>query len=151
MTENPEERKAYETAISTIHAFVSEIVPASQPAVKSPTRNNHVLEIRRDASIPVQVVELRCGSPGGPDPGPGGPASAELAGAGSGSDHQPREKLGIWLDCIGESPGKEVSPIVIVQVTPGGVAAKDGRLRRGDQVLEINGRSLSNVSLERAR
>ncbi len=66
----------------------------------------------------------------------------------------PGEKVGIVLDSIhvdsiGSLPG--MSPIVVSLVSPGSVAARDRRLGRGDQVLEINGNSLRLASLERAR
>ena len=63
------------------------------------------------------------------------------------------DKLGLVLDSINVDGvfGGAVSPIVVSLVTSGGVAARDGRLRRGDQLLEINGHSLAQATLGRAR
>lgn len=67
----------------------------------------------------------------------------------------PGDKLGIVLDSIRvdsiSSLSQGMSPVVVSLLSPGSVAARDGRLRRGDQVLEINGHSLRLASLERAR
>jgi len=41
-------------------------------------------------------------------------------------------------------------PIVIKSVFPSGAAASDGRLRRGDQVLAVNGVSLDRATHEQA-
>ena len=63
------------------------------------------------------------------------------------------EKLGIELDSIDVTPGSvsTASPIAVSLLRPNGAAAKDGRIARGDQVVYINGHSLSQVSLQRAR
>ncbi len=65
----------------------------------------------------------------------------------------PGDKVGIVLDSIhvDSISLSGMSPIVVSLVSPGSVAARDRRLGRGDQVLEINGHSLRLASLERAR
>lgn len=65
----------------------------------------------------------------------------------------PHDKLGVVLDSINVDGvfGGAVSPIVVSLVTPGSVAARDGRLGRGDQLLEINSHSLAQATLGRAR
>lgn len=65
----------------------------------------------------------------------------------------PGDKLGIVLDSINVDGVNEssVSPIVVSLVTSGSVAARDRRLGRGDQLLEINGHSLAQATLGRAR
>ena len=85
-----------------------------------------IIEIRPREDTPVQIVDL------------------EVA---------PGDKVGIVLDSINvdRMSSGGVSPIVISLVGAGSVAARDGRLGRGDQILEINGHSLKLASLERAR
>ena len=77
---------------------------------------------------PVQVVELHC---------------------------EKGERFGMVIDCIivtrEGSSSSGISLIVISLVKPGSPAARSNALRRGDQILEINGHPLSQVSLQRAR
>lgn len=128
--EDPEQRSAYEQAIQSLHVYLTDVLPASQPCVRAKVKDGFV-EIPRKEDEPVKIVELVCGE---------------------------EEALGVSLDSVnavssagdwGTSP--VLSPIVVSLVKPSSVAARDGRLRRGDQVLEINGHSLAQVSLERAR
>lgn len=45
----------------------------------------------------------------------------------------------------GVNSSKGNSPIYVRSIAPGGVASDDGRLHRGDEILKINGISLSNM------
>lgn len=65
----------------------------------------------------------------------------------------PGDKLGVVLDSINVDSvsSAPVSAIIVSLVTMGGVAARDRRLSRGDQVLEVNGHSLAQATLDRAR
>lgn len=83
-----------------------------------------IIEARTNEDTPVQMVVLKV---------------------------NPGEKAGIVLDSISVHSSSDLGPIVVSVVSPGSVAALDGRLGRGDQVLEINGHSLRQASLERAR
>ncbi|XP_066560758.1 syntaxin-binding protein 4 isoform X2 [Amia ocellicauda] len=53
--------------------------------------------------------------------------------------------IGGYKDLTGEEYG-----IFIKRILPGGVAAQDGRLKRGDLILEVNNMSLGGVTNERA-
>ena len=68
---------------------------------------------------------------------------------------QKEERLGIILESLDANGWStrycSSKPTVISILHPRGAAAKDGRLARGDLVLSINGHSLSQVSLQRAK
>ena len=135
-TEDPELRSAYGKAISSLHSYLTDVLPACQPSLLAQGKNGPV-EIHPKEDVPVRIVELL-------------------------GDKE--EKLGLGLESISAvntsgsgsssstSDGSDgISPIVISQVKSGSIAAKNGSLNRGDQLLEINGHSLAHVSLERAR
>jgi len=122
-TDDPIQRLAYEQAIVSLHSFLTDVLPASQPCFRAKVKDGFV-EIRPTEESPVQEVELLC----------------------SGD-----EKIGLCLDSVNGWGANELSPIVVSLVKPGSVAAKEETPKRGDQVLEINGHSLVHVSLDRAR
>lgn len=124
-TESPERRQAYEQAIASLHAYLTDVLPATLPCVRA-TAEHGVIELFQDQEARAQDVNLLL------DEG---------------------EKLGIVLDRIdvNEWSAGGVSPIAIALLKPASAAAKDNRLARGDQVLSINGHLLSQVSLQRAR
>lgn len=122
--EAPEQSLAYKKAISSLHAYLTDILPVTLPCVHAHTQRGELVEIYPDQDARVQVVDLSV------DEG---------------------EKLGVVLDCTDVNATNTASPIVVALLRPHSVAARDGRLSRGDQVVSINGRSLSKVSLERAR
>lgn len=62
----------------------------------------------------------------------------------------PGEKLGICLDAV-TLPLCSYSVIMISLIKPASVSDKSGLLKAGDQVLKINGHSLSGATLRRAR
>ena len=51
--------------------------------------------------------------------------------------------MGLWA---GAELGLEKLSIFVKSVAPGGVAAQDGRVMEGDQVIEVNGQSLVGVT-----
>lgn len=122
-TDDPIQRSAYEQAIASLHAFLSDVLPASQPCIRAKVKDGF-LELHPAEEAPVQVFELKCVD---------------------------NEKIGLCLDRVNGWGADEVSSIVISLVKPGSVAARDSTLKRGDQVIELNGHSLAQVSLERAR
>lgn len=123
--ESAEQRSAYAEAICSLHAYLTDLLPASQPSLKAKVKEGFVEIHPRDES-PVKVVQLFCNK---------------------------GEKLGLSIDSVsvGEWGRSEVSPFVVSLVKPGSVADKENSLRRGDQLVEVNGRPLAHVSLERAR
>lgn len=62
----------------------------------------------------------------------------------------PGEKLGICLDAV-TPPFCYQSLIMISLIKPASVSDKSGLLKAGDQVIKINGRSLTGATLRRAR
>lgn len=120
--EDAEQRSSYENAISILHAYLTDILPAVWPHLVAKTKRGLVEIVQKD-DAPTRHVELRC------DAG---------------------QTLGVRLDCLREYVGDGVSPILVSYVRPGSAAAKEGMLRRGDQVLAINEHSLVNASLSRA-
>lgn len=123
--EAPEQLQAYQLAISSLHAYLTDVLPATLPCVRAQAKHG-VVEIFTNQDCRSQEIELVL---------------------------EEGEKLGIVLDCIDITPGSScrASPIAIVLLKPNTAAAKDGRLSRGDQVISINGHYLSQVSLQRAR
>ena len=129
-TEDPELRSAYGKAISSLHSYLTDVLPACQPSLLAKGKDGPV-EIHPKEDAPIRIVELLGGK---------------------------EERLGLGLDSVSAANSNSsegsyggISPIVISQVKSGGIAARNGSLNRGDQLLEINGHSLAHVSLERAR
>ena len=123
--EDGEQRAAYAEAIASLHSYLTDLLPASRPSLRAKVKEGF-LEIHPGDEAPVQQVRLYCGR---------------------------GERLGLSIDSVSLSEwgSSEVSPVVVSLVKPGSVADKDGSLRRGDQLVEVNGRPLAHVSLDRAR
>ena len=123
--EAPEQLQAYHLAISSLHAYLTDVLPATLPCVRAKAKHG-VVEIFTHQDRRSQEIELFV---------------------------EQGEKLGIVLDSIDVTAGSSstASAIAISLLKPNSVAAKDNRIARGDQVLFINGHSLSQVSLQRAR
>ena len=62
----------------------------------------------------------------------------------------PGEKLGICLDAV-TPPLYTHSLIMISLIKPASVSDKSGLLKAGDQIVKINGHSLTGATLRRAR
>ncbi|XP_054706449.1 LOW QUALITY PROTEIN: multiple PDZ domain protein-like [Uloborus diversus] len=60
-----------------------------------------------------------------------------------------KERMGLGLSIVGGSD-TPLGVVLIHEVYPDGAAALDGRLRPGDQILEVNGEDLRNAIHERA-
>ena len=124
--EGEEERAAYAEAISSLHSYLTDLLPASQPLLRARAKEGFV-DVRPPHETPVQSVVLHC------DAG---------------------ERLGLSIDCVSVSKwgnSSDVSPYVVSLLKPGSAADREGSLRRGDQLVEVDGRPLAHVSLERAR
>ena len=125
--EDDTQRAAYAEAIASLHSYLTDLLPASRPSLRAKVKDGYYVDVdvrARDES-PVRTVQLCCGD---------------------------GEKLGLSIDGVNVGPGRgEVSPVVVSLVRPGSAADKEGSLRRGDQLVEVDGRPLAQVSLERAR
>ena len=56
-TEDPELRSAYGKAISSLHSYLTDVLPACQPALLAHGKNGPV-EIHPKDDVPIKVVEL---------------------------------------------------------------------------------------------
>lgn len=93
---------------------------------------NHPPEVRADAAAKATVAAFAASE------GHAHPRVIEL----------PKTEEGLGFNVMG---GKEqASPIYISRIIPGGAAHKDGRLKRGDQLLAVNGQSVEKASHETA-
>ena len=126
---NTDDLQAYKEAISGLQVYLTDVLPASLPCLRVKGTDGLIVEIQPHHDARPQIVDLYC------------------------SDG---ERLGLVLDKVNINGrwwegSDQISPIMISLITPGSAAAKDGRLARGDQLLEIDGHPLSQCSLERAR
>ncbi len=124
LTKDSGKLKAYDSAISGLHAYLSDILPATLPCVKARAKDG-IVELFRDQDARVNDFTL---------------------------DLCDGDKLGLRLDSVDvNESGSSSSPIVIMGIGPNSAATRDGRLARGDQVISINGHSMAKVSLQRAQ
>ena len=129
-----DQENAYKEVISGLQIYLTDILPASLPCLRTKGPDGLIIEIQQEPNVRPQTIDLHCSQ---------------------------GEQLGLVLDRVningrwwgGASAGSsdQISPIMVSLVTPSSAAAKDGRLARGDQLLEIDGHPLSQCSLERAR
>ena len=123
--EDQQQRAAYSEAIASLHSYLTDVLPASQPSLRAKVNDGFAdVYPPRDGAAAVKTVQLQCGA---------------------------GEKLGLSVDVVSGSLQGGVSPVVVSAVEPGSPADKGGSLQRGDQLLEVDGRPLAHVSLERAR
>ena len=124
--EDDGQRAAYVEAISSLHSYLTDLLPAGQPSLRAKVKGGFV-ELYPHHETPVKCVQLNCGD---------------------------GDKLGVFIDsvCVSESASSgEISPFVVTHIIPGSAADREGSLRRGDQLVEVDSRPLTHVSLERAR
>ena len=127
------QENAYKELISGLQVYLTDVLPASLPCLLVKGADGLIIEIQQEPNARPQTIDLYCSE---------------------------REQLGIVLDRVninggwgggGGANSNQISPIMVSLITPNSAAAKDGRMARGDQLLEINGHPLSQSSLERAR
>ena len=123
--EDEQALSVYEEAIASLDAYLTNLLPASQPSLQAKVKGG-LQEIHPHCEAPIRVVNLHC----------------KLG-----------EKLGVSIESVSlnEWGSSEVSPFFISSVKPGSAAEKEGTLRRGDQVMEVNRCPMAQVSQERAR
>ena len=126
--EDEEQRAAYAEAIASLHSYLTDVLPATQSSLRAKLKAGFVdVHPSRRGIAAVKTVQLRCGA---------------------------GEKLGLSVDVVSLSTqgvGSDASPVVVSAVEPGSAAEKCGSPQRGDQLVEVDGRPLTHVSLERAR
>lgn len=112
-------------AISMLHAYLTDVLPATQRKVKI-TLAQETIEVTIAPQLDVQLVEMAC---------------------------KANRELGIHLQSLDGLAGAQDSfcHVFISRLDRGSVAEREGVLKRGDIVVEVNKRSLMHVSLDRAR
>ncbi len=128
------QENAYKEVIAGLQVYLTDVLPASLPCLRVKGADGLIVEIQQEPNVRPQTIVLHCSQ---------------------------REHIGIVLDRVNINGGwwggsastssDQISPIMVSLITPTSAAAKDGRLSRGDQLLEIDGHPLSQCSLERAR
>ncbi|KAK8780895.1 hypothetical protein V5799_017766 [Amblyomma americanum] len=88
-------------------------------------------------------------APQKPDSGATSPASDVIRPGRPTAIEITKEKLGLGLSIVGGSD-TPLGAVIIHEVYPDGAAAMDGRLRPGDQILEVNGEDLREACHEAA-
>ncbi|XP_037528743.1 multiple PDZ domain protein isoform X1 [Rhipicephalus sanguineus] len=88
-------------------------------------------------------------TPQKPDSGTTSPASDVIRPGRPTAIEITKEKLGLGLSIVGGSD-TPLGAVIIHEVYPDGAAAMDGRLRPGDQILEVNGEDLREACHEAA-
>ena len=56
-----------------------------------------------------------------------------------------RDERGFGFSIRGGKAFQEEDTLFVLRIGKGGVADRDGRLRRGDEIIEINGQSMYEV------
>lgn len=79
----------------------------------------------------------------------GDPATCEIKAGQETTIEISKEKMGLGLSIVGGSDTL-LGAIIIHEVYPDGAAAKDGRLRPGDQILEVNHENLRDATHDTA-
>ncbi|XP_047738798.1 LOW QUALITY PROTEIN: multiple PDZ domain protein-like [Hyalella azteca] len=80
---------------------------------------------------------------------PPNPATAPIKPGEETTIEIPKEKMGLGLSIVGGSDTL-LGAILIHEVYPDGAAAQDGRLRPGDQILEVSGQNFRAITHQRA-
>ena len=116
---------AFRKAISMLHAYLTDVLPATQRKVKIHLEEKAV-EVTIAPQLDLQWVEMDC---------------------------KANRDLGIHLQSLdGLVRSRDnFCPVYISRMDRASVAEREGVLKRGDIVVEVNQRSLMHVSLDRAR
>nr|CAD7589270.1 unnamed protein product [Timema genevievae] len=87
--------------------------------------------------------------PSTPEEPPVDPTTCEIAVGKETTIEINKDKMGLGLSIVGGSD-TPLAVIVIHEVYPDGAAAKDSRLRPGDQILEVNSEDFRNITHSKA-
>ncbi|XP_042879460.1 inaD-like protein isoform X4 [Penaeus japonicus] len=78
------------------------------------------------------------------------PATAEIRPGRETTIEIVKEKMGLGLSIVGGSDTLLRGAIIIHEVYPDGAAAKDGRLKPGDQILNVNNENFRDITHQKA-
>ncbi|XP_049864140.1 multiple PDZ domain protein isoform X5 [Schistocerca gregaria] len=84
-----------------------------------------------------------------PEEPPADPATCEIVPGKETTVEINKDKMGLGLSIVGGSDTL-LGVIIIHEVYPDGAAAKDGRLKPGDQILEVNSEDFRNITHSKA-
>ena len=117
---------AFRQAISMLHAYLTDVLPATQRRVKI-LLDHKALEVTIAPQLDLQWVEMDCKAK--------------------------NRELGIHLQSLDGLVRAQDNfcPVYISRMDRASVADREGVLKRGDIVVEVNQRSLMHGSLDRAR
>ena len=116
---------AFRKAISMLHAYLTDVLPATQRQVKIHLAQR-TIEVTIAPQLDLQWVEMDC---------------------------KANRELGIQLQSLDGLVRAQDNfcPVYISGMERASVAEREGVLKRGDIVVEVNQRSLMHVSLDQAR
>ncbi|XP_029115128.1 multiple PDZ domain protein-like [Scleropages formosus] len=138
-------------ADSMVKFTVSSKGPSPIPSAAGPQRSIPEVPITRSPSVPLILMEPDCGSSGPPAPNTfsSNPATCPITPGCETTIKVCKGHNGLGLSIVG---GRDtlLGAIVIHEVYEDGAAFKDGRLRAGDQILEVNGFDLRETTHDEA-
>ncbi|XP_042879473.1 multiple PDZ domain protein-like isoform X15 [Penaeus japonicus] len=99
------------------------------------------------AKKPDEPKQKAAAAPEGPKEDP---ATAEIRPGRETTIEIVKEKMGLGLSIVGGSDTLLRGAIIIHEVYPDGAAAKDGRLKPGDQILNVNNENFRDITHQKA-
>lgn len=153
--------KPTSVAASPLHSsasaspVVTAAIPSSSPPPPPPERLNpverlasHGLTSLTSTSSTTSTTSSPSSIPPTDDP-PQDPATAEIRPGRETTIEIVKEKMGLGLSIVGGSDTL-LGAIIIHEVYPDGAAAKDGRLKPGDQILNVNNENFREITHQKA-
>lgn len=131
--------------LPTTNSITSSIIPKPVNAVSSPINNNTVVSVAKSENtnsndtVSFQEENEPHLDPKKCDIKPGKETTIEIT----------KERIGLGLSIVGGSD-TPLGVVLIHEVYPDGAAALDGRLKPGDQILEVCGEDLRDATHEHA-
>lgn len=129
------------------------VIPSSPPL--PPTRLAQMDRLPSHAQTSITSTTLSTSSTSSPsslpstEEKPQDPATAEIRPGKETTIEIVKEKMGLGLSIVGGSDTL-LGAIIIHEVYPDGAAAKDGRLKPGDQILNVNNENFREITHQKA-
>ncbi|XP_068250097.1 multiple PDZ domain protein-like isoform X3 [Palaemon carinicauda] len=134
---------------------VNASVPSSSPPPPPPERLNPIERLASHGLTSLTSTSSTTSTPSSPtsipptDDPPQDPATAEIKPGRETTIEIVKEKMGLGLSIVGGSDTL-LGAIIIHEVYPDGAAAKDGRLKPGDQILNVNNENFREITHQKA-